>query len=81
MAISWTYLLIFQFLVAVVKKLFPDFQFTWLVEEIKRNLPLELDFCNEGKNCEMLGRMVGKFPYLKVSMSITLKFCRKSCAI
>ncbi|XP_065067851.1 aarF domain-containing protein kinase 1-like isoform X2 [Rhopilema esculentum] len=55
-----------QFLVAVVKKLFPDFQFTWLVEEIKRNLPLELDFCNEGKNCEMLGRMVSRFPYLKV---------------
>ena len=46
--------------------MFPDFRFDWLIEEIKRNLPLELDFYNEGKNCEMLGRMLSKFPFLKV---------------
>jgi len=55
-----------EFLVSVVKNVFPDFRFDWLIEEIKRNLPLELDFYNEGKNCEMLGRMLSKFPFLKV---------------
>eukprot|EP00794_Sanderia_malayensis_P020362 gene20362-22371_t len=55
-----------EFLASLVAKLFPEFRFTWLVEEIQRNLPLELDFDNEGKNCELLGRMLKKFPYLKV---------------
>lgn len=62
----------FQFLVSVVKKMFPEFQFHWLIEEIKRNLPIELDFYNEGRNCEMLGRMLSKFPYLKVLSLLTI---------
>lgn len=36
----------------IVKYLFPSFQFDWLVEEMAINLPLELDFVNEGKNAE-----------------------------
>ena len=58
---------LFQFLVDVVSWLFPEFRFEWLVEEMKKNLPLELDFVHEGKNCERLGRLLKDFPYLKVS--------------
>lgn len=32
--------------------LFPDFRFQWLVDESKKNLPIELDFLHEGKNTE-----------------------------
>lgn len=36
----------------VVSWFFPDFKFQWLVEESKKNLPIELDFLHEGKNAE-----------------------------
>lgn len=29
-----------------------NFDYSWLVDEIKRNLPKELDFVNEAKNAE-----------------------------
>lgn len=29
---------------------FPDFNYQWLVDEIKENLPRELDFCHEADN-------------------------------
>ncbi|XP_028409857.1 uncharacterized aarF domain-containing protein kinase 1-like isoform X2 [Dendronephthya gigantea] len=51
-----------EFLVNVVKQIFSEFQFTWLVEETKKNLPLELDFLNEGRNSEKIQE---KFPQLK----------------
>ncbi|KAJ3217509.1 hypothetical protein HK099_005443 [Clydaea vesicula] len=38
-------------LVFLVKKLFPDFEFTWLAEEIRESLPKELDFRMEAANC------------------------------
>ncbi|KAK0570015.1 hypothetical protein OC861_000322 [Tilletia horrida] len=37
-------------LVGVVKRLFPEFEFTWLAEEMNTNLPLELDFRHEASN-------------------------------
>ncbi|KAE8245300.1 hypothetical protein A4X13_0g5993 [Tilletia indica] len=37
-------------LVGVVKRLFPEFEFTWLAEEMNTNLPLELDFQHEASN-------------------------------
>lgn len=46
--------------------LFPDFAFMWLVEEAKKNMPLELDFLNEGQNAEKVAKMLGHFPFLKV---------------
>lgn len=55
-----------EFLVNVVKRLFPDFQFSWLVEETKKNLPLELDFLNEGKNSEKLQEKFSRHTFLKV---------------
>ncbi|KAG8948518.1 hypothetical protein FRC04_009728 [Tulasnella sp. 424] len=35
---------------AWVKQLFPEFEFTWLGEEMRQNLPLELDFQHEAEN-------------------------------
>lgn len=35
---------------AWIKTLFPEFEFTWLGEEMRQNLPLELDFRHEAGN-------------------------------
>ncbi|XP_039597305.1 aarF domain-containing protein kinase 1 isoform X2 [Polypterus senegalus] len=59
-------ILVMQFLLQAVKWLFPDFGFMWLVEEAKKNLPLELDFMNEGRNAEKMSEMLKDFKFLKV---------------
>lgn len=41
-----------EVLTNVMAWVFPDFKFQWLAEETKKNLPMELDFLNEGKNAE-----------------------------
>merc|ERR550534_576798 len=38
--------------VKLVSRLFPDFDFGWIADETRRNLPLELDFLHEVDNCE-----------------------------
>lgn len=60
----------FQFLLQVVHRLFPDFAFMWLVEEAKKNMPLELDFLNEGRNAEKIADMLKQFTFLKVCDSV-----------
>ncbi|XP_068110568.1 aarF domain-containing protein kinase 1 [Hyperolius riggenbachi] len=59
-------ILIMEVLLHGVKKLFPDFEFMWLIEEAKKNLPLELDFLNEGRNAERMASVVSRFPFLKI---------------
>lgn len=49
-----------------MKQLFPEFEFMWLVDEAKKNLPLELDFLNEGRNAERVAQMLKHFDFLKV---------------
>jgi len=39
-----------ELFVYLVQLAFPDFDYGWLVEEIKRNLPQELDFLHEAEN-------------------------------
>ena len=56
----------FQLLVHGIAWLFPGFQYTWLAEETKKNLPIELDFVNEGQNCERIARQLHHFHFLKV---------------
>lgn len=41
-----------EILCKIMAYVFPDFKMQWLVEESKKNLPIELDFLNEGKNAE-----------------------------
>lgn len=43
----------------------------WLVEESKKHLPLELDFEHEGQNAEKIVQFVKKFPFVKVSQSVS----------
>uniref|UniRef100_A0A4W4HEM5 AarF domain-containing protein kinase 1 n=1 Tax=Electrophorus electricus TaxID=8005 RepID=A0A4W4HEM5_ELEEL len=56
-----------EFLLQAVHWLFPDFAFMWLVEEAKRNMPLELDFLNEGRNAERVADMLKHFDFLQVN--------------
>lgn len=51
--------------------MFPDFAFMWLVEEAKKNMPLELDFLNEGRNAEKVADMLRQFNFLKVCESVS----------
>lgn len=59
-------ILVMEVLVRAVHWLFPDFAFMWLLEEAKKNMPLELDFLNEGQNAEKVAKMLAHFPFLKV---------------
>ncbi|XP_075700605.1 aarF domain-containing protein kinase 1 isoform X2 [Rhinoderma darwinii] len=59
-------IMIMEVLLQVVKKIFPQFEFMWLVEEAKKNLPRELDFLNEARNAEKMAHMVRKFPFLRI---------------
>ncbi|XP_017938405.1 uncharacterized aarF domain-containing protein kinase 1 isoform X1 [Manacus vitellinus] len=59
-------ILLMEVLLLVVKQIFPDFEFMWLGEEAKKNLPLELDFLHEGRNAEKVAYMLKNFDFLKV---------------
>ncbi|XP_041514556.1 aarF domain-containing protein kinase 1 isoform X4 [Microtus oregoni] len=69
-------ILLMEVLVLAVKQLFPDFEFMWLVDEAKKNLPLELDFLNEGRNAEKVAHMLKHFDFLKVlTEEFRLDYC------
>lgn len=53
-------------LVNIVEWVFPDFRFQWLVTEMKRNIPMELNFLQEAENAEKAAAMFKHFPWLKV---------------
>ena len=67
-----------------VNFVFPGFQYMWLAEETKKNLPLELDFIHEGRNCERVERLFKHLKFLKVpkiywdlssERVLTMEFC------
>uniref|UniRef100_A0A9J2PLK6 ABC1 atypical kinase-like domain-containing protein n=1 Tax=Ascaris lumbricoides TaxID=6252 RepID=A0A9J2PLK6_ASCLU len=73
-----------RILVKIVAMLFPDFHLLWLVDEMKKNLPLELDFTNEAANAERVRTMYAHLDYLKVpkiyyeyttDRVLTMEFC------
>ena len=55
-----------DFLVHAVAKIFPEFSFLWLAEEMKINLPIELDFIQEGQNAEKVSKMFSHLKWLKI---------------
>jgi len=55
-----------DFLVRSVKAAFPQFEFMWLAEESKKNLPLELAFTQEARNSEKVARIFKDYDWLKV---------------
>ncbi|KAH9507182.1 putative aarF domain-containing protein kinase 1 [Bulinus truncatus] len=73
-----------EFLVHTLGWVFPDFNYIWLAEETKKNLPVELDFLNEGCNCERIGKILSNYKFLKVpkiywdlssDRVLTMEFC------
>lgn len=50
-----------------VKHWFPEFEFTWLGEEMRENLPKEMDFAHEARNAE---KAVGDFKGVRTSLYI-----------
>jgi aarF domain-containing kinase len=50
-----------------VKYWFPEFEFTWLGEEMRENLPKEMDFEHEARNT---ARAVADFENMKTSLYI-----------
>jgi len=56
-----------QFSVGWVKYWFPEFEFTWLGEEMRQNLPKEMDFVHEARNT---ARAVADFKDIKTSLYI-----------
>lgn len=58
-----------QFLVACVSWFFPGFHFQWLAEEVRRNLPYELDFRHEARNQEKCATIFRHLTFLKVSLA------------
>ncbi|XP_060684564.1 aarF domain-containing protein kinase 1 [Hemiscyllium ocellatum] len=58
--------ILMELLVRFVSWTFPEFSFAWLVDEAKKNMPLELDFLKEGQNTEKVAYMLKQFPFLKV---------------
>lgn len=53
-------------LVRLVARLFPDFTYEWLVDEIAPNLPLELDFTHEAQNARRAARCFAGDPRVVV---------------
>ena len=58
-----------EVLVRIAAKTFPDFKLIWLLDEMKKNIPAELDFINEGHNAEQLKKFMSDCDWLKVSLS------------
>lgn len=42
------------FIFSVIKKVFPEFGFGWLTEEMRESLPRELDFVHEARNARLV---------------------------
>uniref|UniRef100_A0A7E4UUU0 ABC1 domain-containing protein n=1 Tax=Panagrellus redivivus TaxID=6233 RepID=A0A7E4UUU0_PANRE len=63
-----------EFFVRIAAAVFPDFKLMWLVDEVKRNLPIELDFIHEASNADRVRRMFDHLPYLKVP-AIHSEYC------
>lgn len=58
-----------EILCKIMSFVFPDFKMQWLVEESKKNLPIELDFLNEGRNAEKVSKLFLVF-HIKFRYSI-----------
>lgn len=55
-----------DFLVRMVKVAFPQFEFMWLADELRKNMPLELAFTKEAENSEKAARMFKDYTWLKI---------------
>ena len=72
------------FFVSLMHYIFPSFNLVWLAEETRKNLPIELDFVNEGRNAEKVAGYLKQFPFVKIpkiywkytsDRVLTMEFC------
>ena len=54
------------FLVKAVKYAFPQFEFMWLAEQMKKNLTDELNFLQEAENTEKVSKLLTHLPGVRV---------------
>lgn len=55
-----------EIFVNIGQRLFSEFNYQWLIEDLKRNLPQELNFLIEARNCIQMGKLVKNEPRLTV---------------
>ncbi|CAE6525179.1 unnamed protein product [Rhizoctonia solani] len=55
---------------AIVKRFFPTFEFSWLGQELATNLPLEMDFVHEASNTDKVTANFAKIPKGKTSVYV-----------
>lgn len=55
-----------EVLVKIMSAIFEEFDFQWLVDETKKNLPKELNFKLEGENAEKVQLLLKDFKWLKI---------------
>lgn len=54
-------------LVRLTSWVFPEFKFQWLVDETKRNIPIELDFTLEGRNADKARQLyAARYSWLEI---------------
>jgi aarF domain-containing kinase len=58
-----------EYCVKIMSFIFPDFKFQWLVDESKKNLPVELDFMQEGRNTEKVVEIFANFKFIRKPLS------------
>ena len=52
-----------------IKHWFPEFEFTWLADEMRQNLPKEMDFVHEASNAH---RAIKDFENIRTSLYIRM---------
>lgn len=55
-----------MFLQDVIEIFFKNYNFGWILRDLKKNLTLELNFENEGQNAERCAKDLKKFEYVHV---------------
>jgi aarF domain-containing kinase len=74
-----------DFLVRSVKFFFPQFEFMWLAEEMKKNMPLELAFTQEAKNAEKVAKIMREafitVHSVQLPSLLSLTVCRVSSSV
>lgn len=66
-----------QFLLGVAGKLFPKFDFAWLLHELHSPLRQELNFFNEGRNAELCSKQLSHLNYVYVPKVFWDKSCER----
>jgi len=52
--------------VNIGQRIFPGFKYQWFADELKRNMPKELNFTMEAANAERISNIVKDYPNIKV---------------